>query len=69
MIGLGLALPVLSQMVGNMTRGITGQERSFLQKGAFGKIPLPPFLQEIDKVVGTTALNMMRVIEKGPEVF
>ena len=61
---IGLGLPILSQVIRNITSKATGQERTLLQR-----IPLPPVLGEVDKVVGSTVQNMMRMVEKGPGGF
>jgi len=58
-------LPLLSLTLAGLTRGATQQERSLLKGGILGKIPLPQVLEGVDKVVGKTAIDIMRKVESG----
>ena len=59
-------LPLLSQRIEELTRSAMNQERILTQKEILGKIPLPQFFREFDRLVGRTAKDIMKEIEKGP---
>ena len=60
-----MILPLLSLTLAGLTRGATQQERTLLQGGILGKIPLPKLLGGVDGIVGKTAMDIMRKVEGG----